>query len=383
MAIENGTNSFMPSRLLTQFEHDISPLMAFLGQEDDYVLYTGDGYHQFSDFWLQVNKRLPQAINQSQFKNLEFKSVQPWGWSQLIHNRYKQSSLPKSHIPVFSNGANYQQFFSRKTSLQLIEELNTQELHHFVSIPQLPQTVETIEAINDLLHLHPKGIILKTLWSSSGRGLLFIRKELHLSNGMNWIKAQIKKHGALIAEPIYNKVQDASLQFTIDRGGSYHFLGINYFDADQEGHFSKEYIHTPYEIFEQLPTDDVWILQTAQSLMKSMQALNLHHHYHGPIGVDTMFIKDINGDLRFYPLVEANIRHNMGLVNLSIKKLIASSSKGTWQITQFDKGGAVDFLEEHLQKHPVSIQNNKITKGFFPLTPFTTNTRFAAWGLVE
>ena len=94
-----------------------------------------------------------------------------------------------------------------------------------------------------------------------------------------------------------------------------------------------------------------------------------------------MFIQHDN-DLYFYPLVEANLRCNMGLVNLHLKKLISRQSKGTWQISVFKPKEALAFVNEHLAKHPVKLKDNKIEKGFLPLTPINEQTRFAAWALV-
>ncbi len=383
MAVENGTYSFMPSKLLLQFEKDISPLMAFLGTKEDFVLYENtEAKDSFVDFWSKLNIDLPRFIHEKEIQPQLISKVYPWGWTQLIKNRFSTHS-PASALPILNSPSEFKAFFSRQTSLELTHKLSTHTLPTFVSIPKLPLAMTSVESIADLYTQSEQGIVLKTLWSSSGRGLLFIRNQQQLNNSANWIKAQLKKHGLLIAEPIYNKVQDASLQFYITTDGTIEFLGINYFDADLQGHFSKEYFHTPESIRDEMPDYKLWLYDLASSMKSSMLALNIPRKYQGPIGIDAMFIRDKNGQLRFYPLVEANLRCNMGLINLYIKELIHSEANGTWEITQFIQEDAHQFYIKQIEKYPIQLCEGKIKKGFFPLTPFHNDTRFAAWGLIQ
>ncbi len=380
MAVENGTFSFMPSKLLSKFEHDISPLLAFIGKPDDFLLSEIANHSSFTSFWTNLGFELPQLISNKKLENVNIDALKPWGWSQLIKHKYGKYIKHFNEMPSFKTPDLLKSFYSRETSLRLINELNTHKLPDFVSIPQLPLPVSSMKSIVELFKKE-NGIVLKTLWSSSGRGLMFIRNKKQLNDASNWINAQIKKHGALIVETIYNKVQDASLQFEIDDGGTVRFLGLNFFDADRQGHFSKEYFHTPSAIKDLLPNDDTWIEQTSKAIIKSIQSLSIHKQYTGPIGVDTLFFKNVNNELKFYPFVEANLRCNMGLVNLHLKDLLAPDTKGTWLIRHFKTGEAPLFYQENINNYPIKVENGKIAKGFFPLTPFNTDTQFAAWGL--
>ena len=384
MAIENGTYSYMPPKALSVFENEITPLMAFLGDEHDYVLGNRQTTAHFKDFWQQLGINLPQFVSLQQLSQLKISAVQPWGWSQLVERQIEKLSLQVNTKPHFESLNDYKLFFSRLTSVKLINELSQMNLHDRVSIPFSPQVVHTTVQIGELLKLHNKGIVIKNMWSSSGRGVLFIRDRKTLDQNCNWITAQLKKQGQLIVEPIYTKVQDASLQFIIDHNRNYHFLGINYFDADDRGHFEKEYLHTPDLIKNNLQIDEKWINELASQIITSMKTMDIHQHYIGPVGIDVMFFINENKKLKLYPLVEANLRCNMGLINLSIKKLLSKKTKGHWQISTFKRGEASIFYEQQVHQYPVQLnENGKITKGFLPLTPFTNTTRFAAWGIIE
>lgn len=213
--------------------------------------------------------------------------------------------------------------------------------------------------------------------------MLFIRDEKTYLQNLNRITAQLKKQKQLIVEPIYNKLQDASMQFMIDDNGNYSFLGLNYFDSDEEGRFQREYFHLPDKMRDLLPKDKHWLRQLTEQLILTMQKHGIHRQYTGAIGIDVMFIADVDKQTKLYPLVEANLRCNMGSVNLSLKKLFADNTRGFWQISTFKNDEAALFYKQQIQKHPIRLMNNKITEGFIPLTPFNSDTRFAAWGVVE
>jgi len=381
MAVENGTYSYMPSKQLTLFEKEISPLLSFLGDKNDAVLFEGQSNGMFEKFWHALGIELPSLLSKEALTPAQFNELFPWGWSQIIQHKYQSYSQNHSSLPRILKTPYGKGFFSRLTSYQLIKQLSEEQLHPFVSIPALPQLVNQPGDVEVLFRKHNNGIVLKTLWSSSGRGLLFIRNEKQLANSKHWVLAQIKKQGFLTGEPLYNKIQDASLQFNISSNGQYQFLGLNYFDADEQGRFSKEFFNVPDSIPEKFQQKDTWINETASSIINCLIKAEVHVKYTGPIGIDAMFIQHDN-DLYFYPLVEANLRCNMGLVNLHLKKLISRQSKGTWQISVFKPKEALAFMNEHLAKYPVKLKDDKIEKGFLPLTPINEQTRFAAWALV-
>ena len=379
LAVENGTFSYMPPTLLAKFEHDISPLMAFLGdKDDDLICETKDS--SLHTFWKQFGIELPTFISLSESLEKKYGRIIPWGWSPVVIQKFKNTKS----IGGYTSDLLMEQrnFFSRLTSVSLVNELNKKNLPSFVTIPQLPKAIHSIDEIIESLRSQPAGIVVKTLWSSSGRGLLFIRNKQQLQQGYNWIQAQLKKHKSLVVEPIYNKVQDASLQFQITDRGQYIFHGINYFDADTQGHFSKEYFHIPEKLNNILPGDTLWLRQTENAIIESLKQLEIHKQYTGPIGIDSMFVNE-HGKIKFYPLVEANLRCNMGLVNIHIKKHFVHDCRGTWQITSFKAGEAPEFMKRQMKEHPIFVRNGKISKGFFPLSYFKEDTRFAAWGIIN
>ncbi len=390
MAIENGTLSYMPPENLHQFEQDIAALMGFAGSSDDTLVSPYSPDTRFIEFWRKANKGFPQFLSMEQTKALEANNVNhivPWGWSYVLKHRLKHliSDLsPNCYLPDAATTA-FRQFFSRQTSVAIAKQLYTKKdrLPVIAHQPYTPQTCCSSAEVLVFFQNHPQGIILKTLWSSSGRGLFIIHNSKDLDQAERWIQARIKQHQCIIAEPFLDKVQDASFQFIIKPDGSYESLGINYFDADGSGRFQKEHFGIPPNIQPHLPKDEGWIDDLSELLIESMQELNIHLHYQGSVGIDVLFFRNEAGCIQLMPFIEANLRYNMGLINLLIKKHIHPESTGDWQITPFKAGEWAEFCRENLQQYPAVFEDGYLKEGFMPLTPCHAANRFAAWGFVK
>lgn len=380
MAVENGTLSYMPPATLRKFEEDITPLMSFLASKNDIVVSNSTEHESFCDFWMHLGFEQPQYINWSQTEQLKGNyKITPWGWSPVIIHKLNRFINNGYHFNIDST----RNLFSRQTSVDIVTQLNAQSApeDEFIFIPNIPFKISKVDSILQLIKDYQNGIVVKTLFSSSGRGLLFLKTQKEFYENLPWIESKIKSHGYLVAEPLYQKIQDASMQFIIE-GDSYRFLGLNFFDSDSKGKFQKEYIRIPNKIIPFLPNDSGWIEKTAQRLIDAMKAIKLHEMYNGPVGIDTLFLKNTNGKIRFHPIIEANLRCNMGLINIHIKRRIHEESYGTWQIESFKKGEAKKFFYQQIKAHPIEIKNGLIIKGFIPLSPFSSNQQFAAWGMI-
>ncbi|MBI9064828.1 MAG: hypothetical protein JEZ14_22775 [Marinilabiliaceae bacterium] len=390
MAIENGTMSYMPPENLKQFEQDIAPLMGFAGSTSDKIICEHQPDVQFISFWKKANKHFPQFISIEESKALSPGSIDqiiPWGWSYALKHHLKHlipGLSPEMRIPEVSSNE-FRQFCSRLTSVRMAKQLfkKQDQLPSIAHHPSIPKILSSTDAVLDYFYNHPQGIILKTLWSSSGRGLCLLRTKREFEQAKPWIKARIKQHQFIIAEPLLNKAQDASFQFMIKHDGTYEALGINYFDTDGSGRFQKEHFGIPSKIQSHLPQDDIWIDEISALLIESMQELNIHDHYQGSVGIDVLFFHDDTGTIRLMPFIEVNLRYNMGLINLNIKKHIHPDSTGDWQITPFKNGEWSDFYHQHMKKHPAIYKDSLLREGFMPLTPRHPESRFAAWGFVK
>ncbi|MGM0532401.1 MAG: hypothetical protein ACQER7_13730, partial [Bacteroidota bacterium] len=83
------------------------------------------------------------------------------------------------------------------------------------------------------------------------------------------------------------------------------------------------------------------------------------------------------------PCLEINLRHNMGLANIRLKRHIHPQAKGIWKAEAFRNIEWKHFCREKKQKHPPRFSEGKLRKGFLPLTNPEGNKQFGVWLEVE
>ena len=79
--------------------------------------------------------------------------------------------------------------------------------------------------------------VLKAPWSGSGRGLVFLPCDTLPASAEGWAARILRTQGALMAEPIYNKVCDFAMEFRADGEGKVSFAGYSLFETDAFGNY--------------------------------------------------------------------------------------------------------------------------------------------------
>ncbi len=282
MAIANDTESYMPPVFLRKFESDISPLMGFTGDEGDYLLSWNGAYINCYDYWNDLGFIFPSVVGIDEIlsmKEVDIDFISPWGWSRAVHRvveplkQFCGQSFVES--PVSSWKESYREFYNRKTSILFMSNVKEQTKYlDYISIPYKPIVVKSFEDVSIWMGKNSPPYVLKTPWSSSGRGLYLISSEEFINRSETWVKSRLKQQKELIIEPWLNKVQDFSFQFYIHSDGEIDFLGINYFEAGIKGNFIQEFIGYPECLsnsmaIKRLPND--WVYETAGVLKKSIE----------------------------------------------------------------------------------------------------------------
>ena len=167
----------------------------------------------------------------------------------------------------------------------------------------------TTEQVTNLLQ-HQESLVLKAPWSSSGRGVRFVRSVEELSNVMNWISNILKTQGSIMAEPYYNKVKDFGMEFMADENGGIHYLGLSLFHT-VNGAYEGNILATE-SVKQEMISRYVPACMIDSVKHKIIEHLRLDG-YVGPFGIDMMVTKE-----GFHPCVEINLRRTMGHVALAI-----------------------------------------------------------------
>jgi len=155
-------------------------------------------------------------------------------------------------------------------------------------------------------------IVIKSPWSSSGRGVRFAVQE-------GWINNVIKAQGSVMVEPYYNKVKDFGMEFEVDQDGQVHYLGLSLFHT-KNGAYIGNLLATEQAKREQLSRYVSMELldEIKQRVIDNVQLPD----YVGPFGIDMMIVNghrsSQTANLLLHPCVELNLRRTMGHVALNI-----------------------------------------------------------------
>lgn len=248
---------------------------------------------------------------------------QPWGWDwdtrQYLHQAYK---VKLSQLPTDEDLSLIRQLSSRQTTIQLLEQLGDT-----VHLPVYLQSIEAVEAFIDQHEQEGKPFVLKTPWSSSGRGLT--RSGVPRATILKHAQATIQRMGGIMGEEwIDNKIQDFAMLFFVS-DHDVRFLGYSLFDNDGAT-YRQGYLMSNERIIEKLNTGPE-ILNTVSA--KYVQILtNLFTPFFGKpwqlgyVGIDMFTYRSnpsnssitsnptLPSPLILSPCVEMNLRCTMGVV---------------------------------------------------------------------
>ena len=80
--------------------------------------------------------------------------------------------------------------------------------------------------------------ILKTPYSSSGRGLLWLPERKLTTKDRTWIEGALNKQGCVSIECALDKYQDFAMEFYSDGNGNIRYEGLPVFGAEKKGAYS-------------------------------------------------------------------------------------------------------------------------------------------------
>lgn len=362
MAVVNGSPSYMPPAHLRGFEQDLSLIPMWLASEDDAILLNEEPPTDFISTINNWGVSTPQFITYDKLADYD---LHPWGWSPAVHKILAPFKHEGSNNPMSEWKPEHKRLLSRFTGLDLINAIfdDAASLEN-IEIPQIPVEITSLEHLAQLEANMSSPILLKTLWSASGRGLFKIRSRAEEAASNAWVISRLKQQGALLAEPFLEKVRDVSFHFWSSAEGL-EYRGLSIFETDAAGRFMGCYIRQePDSSLHDFPFQKS-IEQAVELLQKGLEAIRLRDKYHGPIGIDGILFKNKAGKIKLHPAIEINLRYSMGLVNLRLASYIAPSSSGYWLIKKL-KAGEWKSMEE---QNPPLTKDVRLCSGVFPLTP--------------
>jgi len=382
-AVLNASKHYHPPVHVAKMQTDLAFLPAWYASNGDYVymetLLPDDFIRLCKDLGLSANPATPVdfASHRETFQNL---SVDLWGISpQSIHFFEKMNKQWNLSIAVPQWKEEFQFLCSRFASQKLLAEL----LNRISGIePELlPRFFTHIEAIEEQIARCREKLLIKSPYSSSGRGLIWLRAGELAQSERQIISGMLKRQSQVSIEKVVNKYMDFSMQFEITTQGKAQFIGYSIFQTNGKGAYEKSLLAGQECLKKQLTQliDNDLLSQTRMALTELIQEMYAPY-YTGIIGVDLLIYQSGNF-FHLHPCVEINMRKNMGYLAICLtEKYLHSDSHGMFSIEYNRYPQTV--IQQHRQlrmQYPLIIKNGRIRSGYLNLCPITEETNYWAY----
>jgi hypothetical protein len=371
LALANDDSNFNAPRSALQFESDCCELPLWYAKPVSIVYCNKDLGHWMSEIKMNFLQLSSVELTNS-LDNQTFSEIFPWGWDNVIKNKLSILKMGSELMPTIQELVKIREFSHRKLAINGLEYLR-EIIRDLVNLPTIPSLLTNIDEVVDFEKKND-GVLFKAPWSGSGKGLRWVRTGLTDSH-KGWCKNTLLAQGSLIAEKIYDKIQDFAMEFECENGTT-QFAGYSLFETEN-GIYRNNFLTSDKKIEEILAAKglDVEILKKVQNHLIDFFNISIAPNYSGPLGVD-MFVYHENGNVKLHPCVEINLRMTMGyLARIFYDRFVSDEIEGRFSVDHFPTKG--DLLTDHLRRKndfPLKTHSGRITQGYISLNNIDADT---------
>jgi len=316
IALAYDKNSITLPHAIQEFKMNLGFLPALWADDGDCILVED------IPFALKALKqtRMPHAdvlfLNKEDLKGFPFTEICPWGWNRHIRTSLLANGVNANILPTDDLLLNIRMLSSRKQTSYLLDILR-KDIEHLTCGESF--FINKISNLKPFLDKH-KHIVVKAPWSSSGRGLRYIKAGRMSSSTEGWVRNIIKGQGGIMAEPCYNRLKDFAMEFYSHGDGRTDYRGLSVFGTDKGCYTGNLVACEEHKkaIINKYIGDDV--LTVIKGRIIKHFSNTLAGIYRGPFGIDMMIVADNGGSgYLLHPCVEVNLRMTMGHVANSFR----------------------------------------------------------------
>ena len=384
MEVANGSRTYDPKARFIEFSNELSFLPIVFSKSNDIII---SDRIPSAEFIKTINKTPLEVPIFSKINDITTDSLylKPWGWSPLMHQILLKlkpfCSDDFKNSPIWEWNKEQKNLYSRATALNILKDILNTENKNLISPHEVPIICKTLYEVEEIVKLGKK-LILKSPWSSSGRGQQTVPPDQLSQTTKQWLKGILRTQGFVMVELFKEKVLDTSLHFEFtDTDIIFH--GINAFKTDEKGQYIGNYInpqnHSEITKYLSVLENEITENNFIEIITKALQRSIFPNYYRGVIGIDALIYKTEDGKFKINPCMEINCRHTMGTVAMAIEKHTDKNSKGMFFVSKNENNKLYNFHLEQLLSNPIKVHNNKIISGYIPLTDINTNSKHHSW----
>ena len=378
MALASGETNYMAPASARQMASDLALLPMWYAEAGSAVLapsaYNADFLKTKSEL-LGMDVALLTEPEVADGKDRKFS---PWGWDPALRKRLMTLGADQTELPSADYMNILREHSHRLQAVKLLPGLRLNEYFcgesfYLSTLAECSAFVEGREAC-----------LLKAPLSGSGKGLNWC-KGIFTPFISGWCTRVAASQGGIIAEPIYNKVEDFAMEFYSDGTGEVTFMGYSLFHTGKSGMYEGNRLLSNEAIWKQLsqyvPSK---VLTDLENCLKYRLSALVGTVYKGYLGVDMMICRFPENEkpvFRIHPCVEINLRMNMGVVaRFLYDRYVRSDSTGRFVIDYHPSEG--EALQEHERMsatYPLEIREGRVYSGYLPLVPVHRRSCYRAW----
>ena len=388
-AVWQGRPNYTPPANVRVMMRDLAYLPAWYGEAGDFVLVEQVDEARVLDFREQLvlmQENLPQPVGREALKQGRVRlpecEAAAWGWSPQAVAHFR--ALGQTHLRVPDWKEEYKELTARQTAARCLRLLK--EFLPEADLPEVPVFCSTKTELRAFLDRHAGATcLLKSPFSSSGRGLLWLPEARLGEKEAAWARGVMEKQGAVSVELALEKLQDCAWEFYVDGAGGIRYEGLSVFGTGERGAYSGNLLGSETYREEKLaaylaPAEILRIREALSEVLRQVFATK----YRGYLGVDMLVYQGKDGRARLHPCVEINMRYTMGMVALRLSRLLEPGRTGYFRVEYEKEEGAALAIHRELQaRHPLIINFGRIQKGYLSLCPVAGETHYRAYVVVE
>lgn len=320
ICLASGKANYTPPHAATRLRSGLGWMPAIWADKGDIVIVDDADYAlkclnkwrgPKNDVFFLTFSDLKKMLRHVRLDTLQI-SLAPWGWDLPFRQQLMRNGIPAHHLPSLREIEAIRQLAHRRSTIPL--------LHYLVSkLPGMTGErvcVDKMAALDTYLGMNER-IVVKSPWSSSGRGVRYVSGEMDPSV-RRWAEGVLSRQGSLIVEPYYEREIDFAMEFEMDHEEA-HFLGFSLFDT-RSGAYQGNWLAPESKKRERLSRyiDNDNLNRLIKEVTSVCSAL-LRNNYSGPFGIDMMVVRSSDGHGHsIHPCVEMNLRRTMGHVALAL-----------------------------------------------------------------
>ncbi len=386
-AVLNASPYYKPPAIQMKMQEDLSFLPAWYASEKNFVWVEKELPVDFLAFLTENFDRMPRVTGKYNLNEylpeLYHTQVKLWGISpQSIYyfQQLNKNAGLSLQLPEWKN--EYRELSGRLSAKDCLEFLS--ESSKYISKDIIPSYYTSLEEIEKKINVFSGNYVIKSPYSSSGRGLLWIEKNINQSN-RQVLQGMLNKQLMVSIEKALDKKVDFSMQFSSDGKGQIVFEGLSLFLTDGRGNYRGTCVCSQQKIQSELSKYlQPELLEQVKSLLIKYLTKKYACIYTGELGVDMMVYEE-SGRYKFHPCVEINMRTTMGFLALQLQKKMADENiRAFFRIDYFNQPGEVFRQHLKLTKDlPLKTSGGKAFSGYFPLCPVTNESLYWAYVIID